>query len=59
MSDTELEQPSASSEVDDRHDDDRHDGPIPDDVENPWHGIPRELLGDSRSYDPDTAGGCG
>ncbi|MEO6502821.1 MAG: hypothetical protein ABIQ09_13010 [Jatrophihabitantaceae bacterium] len=42
-----------------RRDDARHDGPVPDDVDNPWHGIPRELLGADRSYDPDTAGGCG
>lgn len=37
----------------------RHDVPVPDDADNPWHGIPPELLDASRPYDPDTAGGCG
>lgn len=29
------------------------------DPENPWHGIPAELLDGTYSYDLDSAGGCG
>ena len=53
MSDTDTEQPAVEPRGD------RHDRPVPEDLDNPWHGIPRELLDASRSYDPDTAGGCG
>lgn len=38
---------------------DQHDGPISDDADNPWHGIPQELLDGKHSYDIDSAGGCG
>jgi hypothetical protein len=53
MNDTDVEQAADTGA------DDRHDGPITEDTENPWHGIPHELLDAGRSYDPDTAGGCG
>ncbi|HEV2887130.1 MAG TPA: hypothetical protein VGX49_09495 [Jatrophihabitans sp.] len=38
---------------------DRHDVPIAGDSDNPWYGIPHELLAAGRSYDLDSAGGCG
>lgn len=28
-------------------------------TEDPWHGIPAELLDATRGYDTDSAGGCG
>ena len=34
-------------------------GDLRDDPDNPWHGIPAELLDPDRGYDTDTAGGCG
>lgn len=35
------------------------DGPDPADPDNPWHGIPGQLLDGTYSYDQDSAGGCG
>jgi len=53
MTDTELRERSGTEE-------DRHDAPIADDPDNPWYGIPAVLLDKAaRSYDLDTAGGCG
>jgi hypothetical protein len=54
MSDTEEAAQAAGAA-----EENRHDGPIAEDVENPWHGIPQELLDARRPYDPDSAGGCG
>jgi hypothetical protein len=38
--------------------------PVPGEVteepgDDPWEGIPAELLAADAPYDPDTAGGCG
>jgi hypothetical protein len=53
MSDTKVEQLA-------RVEDDRHDVPIADDPDNPWYGIPAELVARAgHSYDLDTTGGCG
>jgi len=57
MSDTEVEQ---LARVDTTADEDRHDVPIADDPDNPWYGIPAELVARAgHSYDLDTTGGCG
>jgi len=33
--------------------------PEPDHADDPWHGIPEELLDGEQPYDTDSAGGCG
>ncbi|WP_257902751.1 hypothetical protein [Saccharothrix obliqua] len=32
---------------------------VPATEDDPWHGIPVELLDGTTGYDTDTAGGCG
>jgi hypothetical protein len=38
---------------------DETDAETDEETEDPWEGIPAELLDAERPYDEDTAGGCG
>jgi hypothetical protein len=57
MRDTDPKARAAQRPIDDTTRE--HDRPLPEHPDNPWHGIPVELLNGDGDYDKDSAGGCG